>query len=101
MDKKILIEGVDTHDLKQILKEVVDQALKKHLVDKNDQYRHIPEQLSTKQVQKYFGITQHRIIQLRNLEILNPINIGSQGSKRPTYKYLKSEVIDYIDRQRV
>lgn len=100
MNKKILIEGTDLEGLQQIIRQVVSEAFTKHLDNSVDHYKDIPQQLSTTEVKKYFGITQHRLTQLKECGILNPINIGSKGAKRPTYKYLKSELIEYMESQK-
>lgn len=99
MNKKILIEGIDAADLKKILQDVVSEELSKHLDNAADHFKDIPHELSTAEVKKYFGITQHRLTQLREFNILNPINIGGKNAKRPTYKYLKVELINYLNRR--
>jgi hypothetical protein len=100
MSKKILIEGIDAEGLKQIVRQVVSEAFIEHLDNSVDHYKDIPQQLSTTEVKKYFGITHHRLTQLKETGVLNPINIGSKGAKRPTYKYLKSELIEYMESQK-
>ena len=101
-DKRFFIEGIDLEGLQQIMDKSYLKAMeqiKEEIQSSIDPYAHIPEKLSTTEVKKYFSLSPYKLNQLSKQGILNRINIGF-GDSKPTWKYYKSELIEYVNSQK-